>query len=236
MPNSLSIRSYTRQKRGHTHPFPQLVLPLRGSIRLDIEGAYEGKVTPGECVMIQTGTLHYFTADEQAKFVVVDLDCLPENLEHSTVSVFSISSPLMNYLLFIEAQLSYQRNPTMEQQMFALFFQLLGEQRMFKQLDSRVRNVLDYMEAHLSDALTIDDLAKIACLSATQLKVLFKKQTNHSVMQYLTKLRMERANALLLNTDYPMPVVAEKVGYQDPSAFSRRFSRHFGLSPSQVSH
>ncbi|MFA0607205.1 helix-turn-helix domain-containing protein [Vibrio amylolyticus] len=235
MPNSLSIRSYTRQKRGHAHPFPQLVLPLRGVIRLDIDGSYSGKVTPGECVMIKTGVMHYFTADEHAKFVVVDLKCLPKNLENSNVSVFTISAPLMQFLSFIEEQLSYQRNPSLEQQMFSLFYQLLSEQRMFKQFDNRVRNVVDYMEAHLSDVLTIDSLAEVACLSPTQLKTLFKKQTSDSVMQYLTNMRMERAKALLLNTDYPIPVVAEKVGYRDPSAFSRRFSLHFGLSPSNIS-
>jgi transcriptional regulator GlxA family with amidase domain len=185
--------------------------------------------------MIKTGVMHYFTADEHAKFVVVDLDGLPENLEDASVPVFSISSPLMHFLFFIEEQLSYQRNPTVEQQMFLLFYQLLSEQRMFKLFDNRVRNVLDYMEAHLGEVMTIGTLSNVACLSPTQLKALFKKQTAYTVMQYLTKMRMERAKALLLNTDYPMPVVAERVGYSDPSAFSRRFSVYFGLSPSQVS-
>ncbi|POF56904.1 AraC family transcriptional regulator, partial [Vibrio vulnificus] len=50
-------------------------------------------------------------------------------------------------------------------------------------------------------------------------------------LQYITALRMEKAKALLTHTDLPVQRVAEQVGYSDLSAFSRRFSRHFGLSP-----
>jgi len=50
-------------------------------------------------------------------------------------------------------------------------------------------------------------------------------------MKYVTKLRMEKAQALLTHTDYPLPFIGEKVGYKEPSAFSRKFSQYFGLSP-----
>jgi AraC-like DNA-binding protein len=58
-----------------------------------------------------------------------------------------------------------------------------------------------------------------------------KDVTGQTVMQYIAHQRMARAKALLSHTDYPVHIVAEKVGYQDVSAFSRRFSKHFGVSP-----
>ncbi|WP_419535300.1 helix-turn-helix domain-containing protein [Endozoicomonas sp.] len=42
---------------------------------------------------------------------------------------------------------------------------------------------------------------------------------------------MEKAKALLTHTDLPIQLIAERVGYNDVSAFSRRFTSHFGLSP-----
>ncbi|MGF1718984.1 AraC family transcriptional regulator [Vibrio kyushuensis] len=234
MSNTISIRSYSRQKRGHSHPFHQLVLPLRGVINLEIE-SYTGKVTPGECVIIQTGQMHYFTAQDHAKFVIVDMDELPGNLTNSDVVVFTITPPLKSFLSFVEQQLIFQVSNTLEGQVFALFNGLLKEQRLVKQLDHRVRNVLDHMEENLSDDFSIESLAHIACLSPTQLKLIFKKQTKLSVMQYLTQMRMEKAQALLLNTDYPISIVAENVGYRDPTAFSRRFTQYFGLTPSKFS-
>lgn len=50
-------------------------------------------------------------------------------------------------------------------------------------------------------------------------------------MQYITHVRMEKAKALLAHTDYPVQLVAKKVGYTDVSSFSRRFTAHFGLPP-----
>lgn len=234
MPNSLSIRSYSRQRRGHSHDYHQLVLPLRGVINIELEG-YSGKVAPGECVVIHTGTMHHFTANEEARFVVADLSDLPDNLAQSDCLVFSITAPLISYLHFIEKQLEHQVNPELEQSMFNTFTILLGEQGTFKQLDHRIRAVLEYVSDHLTDKLLIDELAKVACLSSTQFKKVFKEQVGLSVMQYITKERMEKAKALLMHTDYPIQLVAEQVGYADLSSFGRRFSNHFGLSPKQFS-
>jgi AraC-like DNA-binding protein len=95
--------------------------------------------------------------------------------------------------------------------------------------------VLEHVSDHLADKLQLDALAKVACLSPTQFKKLFKEQLGVSVMQYITQQRMEKAKALLIHTDYPIQLVAEQVGYADLSAFGRRFSSYFGLSPSAFS-
>ena len=69
MINTLSIRSYTRQTRGHSHDFHQIVLPLRGVINIEV-ASYRGKVTPSECVIVKANETHYFNAEENAKFIV----------------------------------------------------------------------------------------------------------------------------------------------------------------------
>jgi len=70
-------------------------------------------------------------------------------------------------------------------------------------------------------------------LSETQFKKLFKQQTASTVMRYVTKLRMEKAQALLMHTDYPLQIIGEKVGYKDLSAFSRKFSQFYGFPPTK---
>lgn len=232
MANHLSIRSYSRQRHGHAHDFHQLVLPLRGVIEIEFD-AYSGNVAPGECVLIRRGQVHHFTADTEARFVVADMDTLPDNLAGSSPAVFSISPPLMRYLDFIEAQLEHQLNPGLEQSMFQVFALLLAEQRLMPQVDQRIRRLLGYIDERLGERLGIHQLASIACLSETQCKKLFREQVGLTVMQYLTQVRMDKAKALLQHTDYPVQVIAEQVGYTDVSAFSRRFSAHFGLSPTR---
>lgn len=119
--------------------------------------------------------------------------------------------------------------------MFVTFALLLAEQRLLPQVDRRIRQVLQVIDMRLSERLTLDELAQTACLSETQLKKLFRQQIGLSVMQYLTRVRMEKAKALLQHTDYSVQRIAEQVGYSDLSAFSRRFSASFGLSPTRFS-
>ncbi len=234
MPNHLSIRSYSRLRRGHSHPFHQLVLPLRGVINIEL-GNYSGKVAPGECVVIPEGELHHFTANTEARFVVADMDVLPAPLINSPLAAFSINRPLMQFLRFIEAQLEYQINLQLEQSMFSTFTLLLAEQRPLPQIDQRIQQVLQYIADNLAEKVVISTLAGVACLSETQLKKLFREQMGQTVMQYVTRVRMDKARALLQHTDYPVQLIAEQVGYTDLSAFSRRFSACFGLTPTQFS-
>lgn len=235
MTNLLSIRSYSRQTKGHRHSHHQLVLPLRGVINIEV-GTFSGKVTPGECVVVKSNEIHHFNADTEARFVVADLDNLPSHIADSDTLVFSINSPLIHFLSFIEEQLKFQINKEIEKLMFATFYQLLSEQTVLKKVDPRIREAIEYIESHLSETLSITTLSSISCLSPTQFKKIFTQQTELTVTQYITKLRMEKAQALLLHTDFPIPIVAQQVGYSDISSFSRRFSRHFGLPPSKISH
>lgn len=234
MSGRLSIRSYSRQRQGHSHTYHQMVLPLRGAIEIELDG-FAGRVASGECVVIRSGQQHHFTADEEAWFVVADMHWLPENLRATDSCVFRISGPLLQYLSFVETQLGHQVNDALEQSMFVTFALLLAEQRLLPQVDRRIRQVLQVIDMRLSERLTLDELAQTACLSETQLKKLFRQQIGLSVMQYLTRVRMEKAKALLQHTDYSVQRIAEQVGYSDLSAFSRRFSASFGLSPTRFS-
>lgn len=235
MQDKLSIRSYNRDRRSHSHDFYQLVLPLKGVINIDV-GVFSGKVAPGECVLINKLEMHHFTANSEARFVVADMAFLPKNLTDSGQLVFAINLPLISYLEFIEQQLEYQINPVMERAMFHTFLLLLAEQQLLPRLDKRIGTVLLYIEQKLAENITIAGLASIACLSETQFKKVFREQIGQTAIQYVTQKRMEKAKALLQHTDYSIQVIAEHVGYNDISAFSRRFSNHFGLTPSQFCH
>lgn len=240
MKNTLSIRSYSKQRHGHAHTFNQLVLPLRGVINLELEGYSDkvvpGKVVPGECAIIKSGITHHFTANEEARFVVADMSALPDNLEQAPTLIFSVTAPLFSYLQFIEQQLEHQVNPQLEQVMNLTFELLLKEQKLFRQVDHRIRAAQEYIADHLAEKLEVEQLAEVACLSLTQFKKVFKDQLQSSVMQYITAERMQKAKALLVHTDYPVQLVAEMVGYRDASAFSRRFNDFYGLSPRDIGH
>ncbi|HDY7764911.1 helix-turn-helix domain-containing protein [Vibrio vulnificus] len=231
MKNSLSIRAYTKQLQSHTHEdYHQLVLPLQGSIEITMPH-YSGKVVVGDCVVICAGRQHAFKADEEARFIVADLLSLPVHLYESETPVFRITPPLQSFLSFVEKQLEFQVDSGIEASILDVFSMLLTQQALRQVVEPRIRTVQSYIVEHLDQPLTIELLANRACLSPTQFKKRFKESVGESALQYITALRMEKAKALLTHTDLPIQRVAEQVGYSDLSAFSRRFSRHFGLSP-----
>ncbi|MDT8867860.1 AraC family transcriptional regulator [Vibrio fluvialis] len=230
MRNRLSIRSYTAHSNSHVHHYHQLVLPLSGYIDIVVDDVVL-KSGLGDCVVIRAGTRHDFSAPEAFRFLVADLNELPANLTQSEVVSFLLDPSALAYIQFVDKQLSAQVDKHIEAMTLELFLALLARQSFARKIDPRIQKAVQAMRDNLAHSLTINELANIACLSTTQYKNLFKANLGVTTFQYLTQLRMERARALLTHSDYPIGLIAEQVGFQDPSAFSRSFSRYFGQPP-----
>jgi AraC-like DNA-binding protein len=80
-------------------------------------------------------------------------------------------------------------------------------------------------------AWTLEELAHAAGTSRSVLAQRFQRLVGSSPMQYLTQWRMLLASNLLRGGNTPMARIAEAVGYQTDSAFSRAFRREFGSPP-----
>jgi YesN/AraC family two-component response regulator len=62
---------------------------------------------------------------------------------------------------------------------------------------------------------------------------MFKKQTGESFIQYVTRVKMEKAIELLRDPQYKTYQVSEILGYKTPRYFSRLFRTHTGMNPSE---
>ena len=78
---------------------------------------------------------------------------------------------------------------------------------------------------------TLDELARTAGSSRSVLAERFQHLVGSSPIQYLTQWRMLLASSLLRGSDAPLARIAEEVGYQTDTAFSRAFRREFGSPP-----
>ncbi len=76
-------------------------------------------------------------------------------------------------------------------------------------------------------------LASEMAMSRMQLYRKVKALTNHTVNNYVKTIRLNKAAQLLMTTDYQISEIAYKVGYSDPSNFTKNFSKHFNQSPTQ---
>ena len=88
-----------------------------------------------------------------------------------------------------------------------------------------------YVKNNLTRKLTLADIAWNLHCSTVTLTEHFKAEFGITIMEYVTKKRMELAEKILLATDEPLREVASRVGFSDVEYFSRTFKRYHGSSP-----
>lgn len=88
-----------------------------------------------------------------------------------------------------------------------------------------------FLDAHLGDPLTLDDVARQAHLSKFHFLRLFKDAFHETPHRYLRRRRLEAARRLLIGTDLPVTAVCFHVGFESLGAFSTLFRRSVGASP-----
>lgn len=96
-----------------------------------------------------------------------------------------------------------------------------------------LRKAVDYLDAHFDQSLTLDILAGRAKLSVSRLAHRFKEATGATLIEYLTWVRIGHAQRLLVETDKSCQKIADEVGYNNQSYFSRAFRRVVGITPRQ---
>lgn len=98
---------------------------------------------------------------------------------------------------------------------------------------SPLQRAYSYIEAHLSQKITVEQIASHAYVSGTHLNRLFYKEQNMSPARYLAQRRLERACSLLKTTDLPVKRIGVLCGYPQAEHFSRVFLQRFGVSPGE---
>ena len=97
----------------------------------------------------------------------------------------------------------------------------------------QVREVVNYIQLHLEEELSLSTLAEHFCKNASVLSNIFSKEIGQSLTKFIQQTRMQEAIRLFNTTDMSVSEVALAVGYQDFSYFSKVFSRHVGCSPKE---
>jgi AraC family transcriptional regulator len=97
----------------------------------------------------------------------------------------------------------------------------------------RLFRVLDHIDRHLEDDLTLDDMASVACLSRFHFARAFKQAVGQSPCRYVTARRLERAEILLTEGGTPLIEIALSLRFSSQANFSRAFRQSTGMAPGQ---
>jgi AraC-like DNA-binding protein len=99
--------------------------------------------------------------------------------------------------------------------------------------EERIGRVLSYLHAHYREQTSVEALARTAALSPSSLHRLFKLQTGMTTSDYISQLRIGNACALLINTQKPVSLIADGVGFRNLANFNRQFKGLKGQTPRQ---
>jgi AraC-like DNA-binding protein len=147
---------------------------------------------------------------------------ITKELKHTIQNLFMISTE------GIKGQLQLQSS------LYSIFSQMIFSDKSTIPHDGFsqwVSNSIEYMKAHYTEGITIQDVAANASLHRAYFSKIFTQQIGIPPKQYLEKLKMEKSLELLHLTPYTINEISLTLGYSDPYTFTHAFSRYYGIPP-----
>ena len=100
--------------------------------------------------------------------------------------------------------------------------------------DSKINTALELIHTQPADTWTLESLSRRIGMSRSAFASRFKHLVGMTVMDYITKLRMQKARELLVNDQLSLLQIAKKVSYKSEAAFNRAFKRQFNQNPGKL--
>jgi len=100
-------------------------------------------------------------------------------------------------------------------------------------MSEQIEKVLSYIDTHLSEELNITQLAKVASYSPYHLGRIFKVYTGETLINYVTKRRLEKSKILMHSRNKNFLNIALDSGFKTQTGFLKAFKKYFQMTPSQ---
>ena len=241
----------------HYHTFHKIILLLAGRADYAIEGE-RYSLSPGDYVLVGRGSIHrpivargdfyerailYISPEYLQKLSCPDGDlenCFLRSQEgfHYVYHAGAVDRVRQLFALLEQSRREGGFGASLLCQ--ALFVQLMVEVNRISLSgntvsaasgDSKIVALLQYLNAHLTEGLTIDELAARFYIRKYHMLRRFRDETGYTIHGYVTEKRLLLAQQLL-EQGLPLGETALRCGYQEYSTFSRAYKKQFGRSPS----
>ncbi|UPG96022.1 helix-turn-helix transcriptional regulator [Luteibacter aegosomatissinici] len=229
----LSLRSYDGDTGTDRHDWAQLVLPVRGSLTLDIAGR-EGRLGVARAAYVPTQAWHTTIGDRPNQSLVLDVagvdipDALADRLaSEAFVPMAPPAVALVDYMRLLVEEGTHGADQLVR--WVPLLLDALGRQR--PRPLSRLQAMLAAVEEALALPWTAADMARHANLSTSRVHELFRAELGTTPRAWLAERRLARAREWLARSDRPIATIATEVGYGDQSAMTRAMRDAMDTTP-----
>ena len=246
----------------HAHDRAEIMYLLRGRCRIQLfEGDRQQEFTMGvgEFVLIDAGMMHALQVDESCYMVNVEFSFRPNPPLMTMQSLMAASPALAQWLRELSP---WQRGKDDSGMLYAALSAVVDDYFHAADVDTALKEIhIAQMLVHLATALMddkaagkgyvyvrrcvnllsermsedarIEELARELGISAAYLQRLFRQVHGMTIIDYLNRMRIERAKLLLLNTDDPVVEIAMEAGFNSRQHFTRVFTSLEGISPQE---
>lgn len=244
----------------HYHTFHKIIVFLAGSASYGIEGR-SYLLQPGDMVLVSSGCIHRPEAAPGAPYERIILYISPEFLRQNSTqdcdleTCFSLAETQFDFVVrpgarkkelldILYALARACAEPDFGQALLsrALFWQFLvqlsrgmrAHDLQYAQPgaeDEKIVAILRYLSAHLTENISIDDLAARFYISKYYMMRRFRAETGYTIHNYLVTKRLMLARELI-SGGMPVTQACYACGFGDYSAFSRAYRKQFSQPPS----
>lgn len=221
--------------------------------RVIAEHCQQERVAQGDVVIVPANTWHQVSSDRAGGAIVLGLEpeefarIMDETIERDGLELiphFATPDPLVHQIglaikraLENAGDISRLYTDTMTTALMVHLLQYYCAKQLTLPIYKgglsklKLRQVIDYIHAHLDGDLNLKELASVARMSAHYFSQLFKQSIGFTPHQYVIHCRIEQAKELLIHGELTIAEVAKKVGFVDQSHFHRHFKRLVGITP-----
>jgi AraC-like DNA-binding protein len=230
----LTVRSYSTHHATHDHGFNQLVIPIEGSLLIEVDG-HERRLVVGQTAVVAQGAPHTQASSVANRSLILDIS--PYRLDSNGAgrlldkpfhALPAAAMKLVDYLVLTLNQ--RHLSPDNQQLWTALLLDAMTQPQ--HEPATRLVGVLHALEQNPGYPWTTQKMAEQASVSISHLHALFRQEMNTTPLQWLAALRLKQACTLLQRTALPIIEIADRCGYTDQSAFTRAFGRLYDQTPS----
>lgn len=211
---------------------------LRGSCSYSYEGGGFA-LEPGSLVYLPFGSVHHLEIhSREIEFYRIDFHLTvdgeivlfsntPLKLCHTAPEECAAAvQALMDHCQFVQ-------NSIRKAELMCTIFRTLSA-RPASARRARLAPAIRYLREHLTEKIDCSGLATACNLSSAQFYNLFHEEYGHSPLEYRDSLLVDRAVILLRDGAFSVSEVAEMLGFESVSYFSRFFKKHHGIPPSKL--
>lgn len=231
----LEIRQYNGGGR-HSHDHVQVLFPMRGAMRLAVEGCVD-VVANHSVAVIPRESEHDFSPSADCRLLVLDVEeaAFARGRLRGDASIVTPVEPwLWRLFSLLGSEVEADRRRADDAACLALTgLQLLASRTASPLPAPSDRRILETTDALGNGDASISALARRAGLGQSQFHALFRATTGQSPKQFRLRKLLDRAVDRLLMTNDPISEIAYGLGYQNVSSFNRLFRRRFGVTPSE---